>query len=79
MLVSPLTSTRIRICLIDRLLDFELASGKVRLDVPAKPYDNVELARLGDEHLKFFIQNMHLLFCTSLLVSLIGLLAISGI
>lgn len=30
--------------LIDRLLDFELASGKVRLDVPAKPYDNVEWA-----------------------------------
>ena len=40
--VLVLESTRIRICLIDRLLDFELASGKVRLDVPAKPYDNVE-------------------------------------
>lgn len=28
------------------------------MDVPAKPYDNVEQAKLGDEHLKFFILNM---------------------
>ena len=65
---NHLESTRIRICLIDRLLYFKLASGKVRLDVPAKPYDNVEQARLGDEHLKFFIQNMKfpaLLYFTS--------------
>ena len=40
--IQNLESTRIRIFLIDRLLDFELVSGRVRLDVPAKSYDNVE-------------------------------------
>lgn len=61
---NHLESTRIRICLIDRLF-FQTLNWQVGLDVSAKPYDNVEQARLGDEHLKQNMQFPALLYFTS--------------